>query len=63
MEHGPDSLHVLAPVDTDVTSHDMGVRDPFFTVVFLIVNPGRAANCKATAETWPVAVRVVIANV
>lgn len=63
IEHGPDSLHVLLPVDNDDTRRDNKVREFFFTVELFTVNPGRAANCKAAAATWPVAVRVVIANV
>lgn len=44
MEHGPDSLHVFLPVDSDETSHVSAVFDFLLTVVFLTVKPGRAAN-------------------
>ena len=42
--HGPVSLHVFAPVDNDESNHDKGVEEPFFTVDFLTVKPGRAAS-------------------
>ena len=42
--HGPDSLQVFAPVDKDDSNHDKGVDEPFFTVDFLTVKPGRAAS-------------------
>ena len=44
IEHGPDSLHVLLPVDMDETSHDSGVFEFFFTTDFFTVKPGRATN-------------------
>lgn len=51
MEHGPDSLHVFFPVDTDKTSHDSTVFEFFFTTDFFTVKPGRAMNCKGTVAT------------
>ena len=43
IEHGPDSLQVFFPVDNDETSHVSGVVEPFLTIDFLTVKPGRAA--------------------
>ena len=63
MKHGPDSLHVLLPVYNDDTRRDNRVREFFLTVELFTVNPGRAASSNAVEATWPVAVRVVIANV
>ena len=42
--HGPASLHVFFPVDNDDSNHDKGVEEPFFTIDFLTVKPGRAAS-------------------
>jgi len=42
IEHGPDSLHVLVPVDMDEMSHDSGVFEIFLTTDFFTVKPGRA---------------------
>ena len=44
MEHGPDSLQVFAPFDKEESNHDKGVVEPFFTIDFLTVKPGRAAS-------------------
>jgi hypothetical protein len=40
-EHEPDSVHVFFPLEGVVRSHDKTLREPFFTVDFLTVNPGR----------------------
>ena len=51
MEHGPDSLQLFFPVDTDDKSHDSGVIEFFFTTDFFTVKPGRALSCKPAAAT------------
>ena len=43
-EHGPDSVQVFLPVETDRTNHVSGVFDLFATTVFKTVNPGRATT-------------------
>jgi hypothetical protein len=47
MEHGPDSLQVFFPVDTDDMSQVSVVFEFFFTVDFFTVKPGRAVSCNA----------------
>ena len=51
MEHGPDSLQVFFPVDTEERSPVRVVFELFFTDDFFTVKPGRAINFKAAAAT------------
>jgi hypothetical protein len=51
MEHGPDSLQVFFPVETDDMSQVSGEFEFFFTVDFFTVKPGRAVNCNAVVAT------------
>jgi hypothetical protein len=51
MEHGPDSLQVFFPVDTDEMSQVSVVFEFFFTVDFFTVKPGRAVSCNAAVAT------------
>ena len=51
IEHGPDSLQVFFPVDTDDTSQVSVVFEFFFTIDFFTVKPGRAVSCNAAVAT------------